>query len=92
MTKQHPSRWCHKTVTLPPLHRREIERPIAIGNLKIKAHIGKLCPAGKVGAGRGNKISYDTGGFNKNTLTAYRKLAKAAEKLDDYYQTTVEGH
>lgn len=64
----------------------QIERPIALGVLKIKAKIGELCPATpKSQTGRGKK-SIPTDGilFTENTLTAYRKLAKHKDKLEEY--------
>ena len=69
-----------------PGDSREIERPIAIGVLKIKAKIGELLPAGKVGAGRGNKIDTLGVDFSKRALAAYRKLHNHREKLEEYYQ------
>jgi phage N-6-adenine-methyltransferase len=69
----------------------EIEKPIAIGVLKIKAKIGELCPAkpaAERGQGRGEKESILSDGndlpFDKNTITAYRKIAANIDQLDDF--------
>ena len=62
----------------------EIEKPIAIGVLKIKAKIGEMLPAGKVGAGRGNKIPEQPVDFNPSTIAAYRKIAANKSKIDEY--------
>jgi hypothetical protein len=66
----------------------EIEKPIALGVLKIKAKIGELCPAKQpkeTGAMKGKKgMSSDSIPFDPHTLTAYRKLAKHKDKLDEY--------
>jgi hypothetical protein len=66
----------------------DIERPIAIGVLKIKAKIGELCPAtspkesgamkGKKGGGVGPLP------FDNNTIAAYRKLAKHKDRIEEY--------
>jgi ParB family chromosome partitioning protein len=70
----------------------EIERPIAIGVLKIKAKIGELAPAKPPkdrGQGRAGKSSNAAlPDFPKPTIAAYRKLAKAKDKLDEYYGAT----
>ncbi len=55
------------------------------GRFHLIAHIGKLLPAGKVGAGRGNKNSKAPLPFSKRTLSAYRKVTKhqAARRLGE---------
>ena len=68
-----------------------IERPIAIGVLKIKAKLGELMPAkppNDRGQGRGGKESSKPGlpDFSKPTISAYRKLATNADRLDEYYE------
>ncbi|MFP6691947.1 MAG: hypothetical protein VB875_02930 [Pirellulales bacterium] len=62
----------------------EVERPLAIGVLKIKAKIGELMPRGKVGAGRGNKNRAPAAPFSDNTVKAYRKIAANRDKLAAY--------
>lgn len=63
----------------------ELERPIAIGVLKIKAKLGELMPRGKVGAGRGNKNPGGAPGFSdSHTISAYRKLADNRDKFASY--------
>jgi hypothetical protein len=66
----------------------QIERPIALGVLKIKAKIGELCPAKEpkeAGAMKGKKGSKpDLPPFDKMTIAAYRKLAKHKDKLEEY--------
>lgn len=62
----------------------EVARPIAIGVLKIKAKLGELMPSqqGKKGlpkAGLGSE-------FTAPTISAYRKLAKHRERLDEYLE------
>lgn len=76
----------------------EIERPIALGVLKIKAKVGELMPIkspkeyGEEG-GRGNK-----GGnaalppFAKPAMSAYRKIAAHRDRLDEYYVVTGEAN
>ena len=67
----------------------DIERPIALGVLKIKAKIGKLLPAipPKVkGAMKGKDIPGDAISFSKNTITAYRKIAANVDKIDEFYE------
>lgn len=71
-----------------------VERPIALGVLKIKAKLGELLVApspeesGAKG-GRGNKAPVpDTGPFASHTISAYRKLAAHREKLEEYYEAT----
>jgi hypothetical protein len=49
------------------------------------AHIGELLPAGKLGAGRGNKNSKGGLPFSKPTLSAYRKVATHKKKIDQYF-------
>lgn len=66
----------------------EIEKPIAIGVLKIKAKIGEMMPAKppkETGAMKGKKGT--TAGvvpFNPSVLSAYRKIAKNKDKLEEY--------
>jgi len=67
----------------------EIEKPIAIGVLKIKAKIGELCPAKSPsdrGQGRAGKesIQPDSIDFSPQTLVAYRKIAANIDQLDDF--------
>ena len=64
----------------------EIERPIAVGVLKIKAKIGELCPATpKSETGRGKKsATADVALFPQTTIAAYRKLAKHKDKIEEY--------
>lgn len=66
----------------------DIERPISFGVLKIKAKIGELAPAkSPKETGRGKKTTaLDTVVFNDHTIAAYRKMAKAKEKLEEYYE------
>lgn len=67
----------------------EIERPIAIGVLKIKAKIGELLPAkppanrgqGRNGKKSGNAALLD---LSKPALSAYRKLAAHVKRIDEY--------
>ena len=71
----------------------DIERPISLGVLKIKAKIGELMPAkqpGERGQGRGGDKSIEPDGIDLSpqTRVAYRKLAKSVEKLDEYYEST----
>jgi phage N-6-adenine-methyltransferase len=74
----------------------EIEKPIAIGILKIKAKIGELMPAKPAGergkeGGRGKKApKADLGalGFSDPTLSAYRKIAKNKDRIDEYASVT----
>lgn len=61
----------------------ELERPIALGVLKIKAKVGELMPAEK--GGRGKTSTGTSTGFRRETLAIYRKLATNREKLDEYY-------
>lgn len=67
----------------------EVEKPIAIGTLKLKAGLGELLPAkppAERGQGRGGKKSSGATplDLDGNTLAAYRKLAKHRERIDDY--------
>jgi hypothetical protein len=66
----------------------EIERPIALGVLKIKAKIGELCPAKEPkesGAMKGKKGERsDRVPFEKDAIAAYRKLAKHKDRLEEY--------
>jgi len=64
----------------------EIERPIAIGVLKIKAGLGELLPAEP--GGRGKTIATDGIVYAPNTRTAYRKMAAHRDKLDAYVEST----
>lgn len=64
----------------------EIEKPIAIGVLKIKAGLGELMPREK--GGRGKTSTTDGAGLDPKTVTAYRKLADNRDKLDDYCDAT----
>jgi len=72
----------------------EIERPIALGVLKIKAKLGELLApesAAKRGAkgGRGRKApAPGAGAFAAHTISAYRKLAANRERLEEYYGAT----
>ena len=72
----------------------EVERPIALGVLKIKMKLGELLPAKSPketggGGGRGNKGSAPGAlPFGKHTLADYRKLAANREKLDEYYEAS----
>lgn len=72
----------------------EIEKPIAIGVLKIKAKIGELCPAKtrqECGEFTGKKgIPFDVIPFDANTLTAYRKLAANKDKIEEYAESCEE--
>jgi hypothetical protein len=65
----------------------EVERPIALGVLKIKAKLGELVPATKGGRGKKTPVP-DTEVFSRNTLSAYRKLAANRERLDEYYEAS----
>lgn len=67
----------------------DIERPIAIGVLKIKAKIGELAPAKTPKeTGRGKKTSSPAElVFAKETIAAYRKMAKHKDKIEEYYET-----
>jgi phage N-6-adenine-methyltransferase len=60
----------------------EIEKPIAIGVLKIKAKIGELCPAVNGRPKTENPVA-DTG-FNSHTIAAYRKIAANIDQLDSF--------
>lgn len=70
----------------------EVERPIALGVLKIKAKLGELlapASAAERGAkgGRGKKAGKaDLLAFSKPTISAYRKLAANRQRLEDYYE------
>lgn len=55
------------------------------GRFYLIDHIGELLPAGKVGAGRGNKNSKGDLPFSKPTLSAYRKVTAHKDKIDDYF-------
>ena len=67
-----------------------IEKPIAIGVLKIKAKLGELLSApsaserGKKG-GRGKKATEsDPAAFDSHTIAAYRKIAANKAKIEEY--------
>lgn len=72
----------------------QVERPIALGVLKIKAKLGELLAPGTAAergakGGRGKKAVLSDGiAFNKNTVSAYRKLAANRDRLGDYYEAT----
>jgi hypothetical protein len=71
----------------------EVERPIALGVLKIKARLGELLPAkspGERGQGRGGNKSSEAASLDlsNHTLSAYRKLAKHKGKIEEYYEAT----
>lgn len=71
----------------------EVERPIALGVLKIKAKIGELCPArppADRGQGRNGKKSTkpDLVDFSAPIIAAYRKLAEHKDKLEEFYEST----
>lgn len=67
----------------------EIERPIAIGVLKIKAGLGELLPAKPPSEkGRGKKNGNAALPFSKPVIAAYRKLAAHKDKLDAYVEST----
>lgn len=69
----------------------ELERPIALGVLKIKAKLGELCPAkppqvsGAMKGKKGTKAALVP--FTDQTLAAYRKIAKHAGKIQEYYDS-----
>jgi phage N-6-adenine-methyltransferase len=69
----------------------EIERPIAIGVLKIKVKLGELLPAKppkETGAMKGKKGSKaELLPFTKPTISAYRKLAANRARLEAYYES-----
>jgi phage N-6-adenine-methyltransferase len=64
----------------------EIEKPIAIGVLKIKAKIGELCPAKPPSeTGRGKKTTSSAEVvFQPATIAAYRKIAANIDQLDSF--------
>lgn len=73
----------------------EVERPIAIGVLKIKVKLGEMMPANppnERGQGRGGKedksIATPAIDLSPNTITAFRKLAANKERLEEYYDST----
>ena len=67
----------------------EVERPIALGVLKIKAKLGELMPSEQ-----GTRTDLTSGNgsqklpFDPKTITAYRKLATNKKRLDEYYEAT----
>lgn len=69
----------------------ELERPIALGVLKIKAKLGELMPAKsrqECGAMKAKDSSPSEPPFAKEAIAAYRKLAVSRDKLDEYYHAT----
>jgi len=72
----------------------EVERPISLGVLKIKAKLGELMPApsakesgttggrGKKGDGQSNTL------LHRTTVSAYRKVAANRERLEEYYESS----
>ncbi|MCA9266135.1 MAG: hypothetical protein KDA60_19885 [Planctomycetales bacterium] len=58
-----------------------------MGILKIKAKLGELMPAENGGRGKKTPVP-DTGVFSSHTISAYRKLAKHLDRLEDYYEST----
>lgn len=66
----------------------DIEKPIAIGTLKLKAGLGELMPAkppSVTGAMKGKKGSEsDSLPFSNHTIAAYRKLAKNRARIDEF--------
>ena len=66
----------------------DVERPIAIGVLKIKAKLGELMPAVNGRPKKGAENPKAALGFSEPTVSAYRKLATNAEKLEEYYEAT----
>ena len=67
----------------------EVERPIAIGVLKIKAKLGEMLPATPPSKkGRGRKNGKAALPFSKPAISAYRKLAANRDKLEAYYEST----
>jgi len=67
----------------------EVERPIALGVLKIKAKLGELAPAKPPKEkGRGKKNGNAGLPFSKPALSAYRKLAANSDRLDEYYEAS----
>lgn len=72
----------------------EVERPIALGVLKIKAKLGELMPA-KPPSDRGQGRSGKSGApgaldFSKHSIAAYRKLAANRKRLQEYYDSIDE--
>ncbi len=66
----------------------EVERPIALGVLKIKAKLGELMPAAQ-----GKRVDLTSGGsppklVSADALKSYRKLAANRDKLDEYCEST----
>lgn len=66
----------------------EIEKPIAIGVLKIKAGIGELLPAKNGRPKKGHENPLAGQGFASDTISAYRKLAANQDRLGEYYEST----
>jgi len=64
----------------------EVQTPIAVGVLKIKTKLGELMPAGK--GGPGNNDGKQVAGISTTSITAYRKMAANAEKLEAYAKAT----
>jgi phage N-6-adenine-methyltransferase len=66
----------------------EVQKPIAVGVLKIKTKLGELLPEGKRGPKSEDNSACQTSEFGKSAITAYRKMAANSEKLDDYANAT----
>lgn len=64
----------------------DIERPIALGVLKLKGKVGVLSPPEK--GGRGKTTSPAEVVFAPATIAAYRKIGEHLDRLDDYYEST----
>lgn len=64
----------------------EIEKPIAVGVLKLKGKVGELSPPEK--GGRGKKPVNQIDGFSRQTISAYRKIAAHAKRIDEYAAST----
>jgi len=63
-------------------------RAIQWGRLIIIAKLGELMPIGKRGPQtKDNHTDCEKLGLHPNTITAYRKVAKWREKIDDYCPT-----
>lgn len=64
----------------------EIGKPIAVGVLKIKIKLGQMMP--RENGGRGKKTPKAALGFSAPTVSAYRKMADKADRLDAYCDAT----
>jgi phage N-6-adenine-methyltransferase len=68
-----------------------VEKPIALGVLKIKAKIGELLPAKSPKESGGMKGKKGTEPapvpFDAHTIAAYRKIAKNKAKIDEYAES-----